>query len=86
MSDEMLSTILNEIKEMKENMVMKADISNMATKEDVAEIPFIKATVHELSAKVDVIEKEMVKKVDLDYVYQKIAVHDREIFNLTRHA
>lgn len=75
------------------NFATKDDLKKFATKDDVAEIPFIKAAVNDLSAKVDqlsgrvgVIEKEMVRKVDLEYIYQKIAEHDREIFALKNHS
>jgi hypothetical protein len=107
MSEELLIEIMNEIKEMRKEMVTnsdlthfatkndlknfatKEDLKNLATKEEVAEIPFIKAAVQDLAIKVDeltgrvsVIEKEMVRKVDLEYIHQKIAEHDREIFYL----
>lgn len=78
------------------NFATKDDLKNFATKDDfkkleevVADIPFIKAAVQELAVKVDhltgrvdIIEKEMVRKKDLEYIYQKIAEHDREIFYL----
>lgn len=96
MSDVLLKAIMDEIKEMKANMVTKGDLKNFATKDDikkleevVADIPFIKAAVQELAVKVDnltgrvdIIEKEMVRKKDLEYIYHKIAEHDREIFYL----
>ncbi|MBM7681265.1 hypothetical protein JOD43_001432 [Pullulanibacillus pueri] len=71
------------------NFATKDDLANFATKEDVADIPYIKTAVNELSVKVselsgrvDIIEKEMVRKADLQFIYHKIAEHDREIFNL----
>jgi hypothetical protein len=107
MSEVLLNAIMDEIKEMKQNMVTKNDLKNFATKDDlknfaskddlknfatkddVAEIPFIKAAVQDLAIKVDdltgrvsIIEKEMVRKKDLEYIHQKIAEHDREIFYL----
>lgn len=71
--DKMLEQLFNEIREMKQNM---------ATKEDVADIPLIKRAVFELSERVDRIERDMVRKEDLQYVDLKISEHDREIFKL----
>jgi hypothetical protein len=98
MSETLLNAIMDEIKDMKKNMVTKDDLKNFATKddlknfatkEDVAEIPFIKAAVQDLAVKVDdltgrvsIIEKEMVRKKDLEYIHHKMAEHDREIFYL----
>ena len=116
MTEALLNKLFDEIKEMKENMLTrddlttfatkddlanfatkddlanfatKDDLANFATKEDVADIPYIKTAVNELSVKVsdltervDIIEKEMVRKADLQFVYHKLAEHDREIFNL----
>ena len=68
------------------NMATKDDLLNLATKEDVAEIPYIKRAVREISDKVDVMAKEMVLKEDFEYVQKKIAEHDRDIFKLKNRA
>lgn len=91
MSGKTLSQLFDELKEIKQSMATKEDIANMATKEDisklatkedVAEIPYIKRAVHEISDNVNEMKKDMVQKEDLDYLYQKVAEHDRDIFKL----
>lgn len=57
---------------------------NMATKDDVAEIPYIKQTVTETSEKVNKMDEEMVRKEDLQYIQDQVWQHDRDIYYLKK--